>query len=128
MTTWTDFARVRETMYNNRVYDAFKIYNAGNIPIHPFEEELKIIIYNVEGSTSSFELQNTTNGSLFKVNEAVPNTVVIELDGPRIKKDGLAYLRNTNRKYIELSPGMNDFKITGATRADFQFIFRFYYR
>src|SRR5690625_4088650 len=29
----------------------FRIYNAGNVPIHPFEQELKISVYDAEGST-----------------------------------------------------------------------------
>src|SRR5699024_749853 len=36
----------------------FKIYNAGNIPIHPFQQQLIIKITNVKGSTDYLELVN----------------------------------------------------------------------
>lgn len=107
---------------------SFQIYNAGNESIHPFEQELKITISNVEGSTGFLELINETNGTVFRVNEVVGNNRVIVLDGPNITSNGVQYLRNTNRKYIVLEPGWNQFKINGATNAKVEFDFRFYYQ
>lgn len=108
---------------------SFKIYNAGNESIHPFNQQfLKITINNVQGSTSYFQLKNNTNGSLFRVNEGVGANQVIMLDGPNITSNGLNYLRKTNKGFIELSPGWNEFSITGATSAKVEFDFRFYYK
>lgn len=106
---------------------SFKIYNAGNVSIHPFQQLLKITISNVEGSTSSFELKNETNGTAFKINEAVTNAQTIVLDGPNITSNGLQFLRKTNKQFIELEPGWNEFTVKGATSAKVAFDFRFYY-
>lgn len=106
----------------------FKIFNAGNEPIHPFEQDLKITITDVVGSSSHLELRNITNGTIFRVKEAVSNNQRIVIDGADIKSNGLAFLRNTNRKYIELEPGWNEFEIRGASRATVAFDFRFYYK
>ncbi|OCA84483.1 hypothetical protein A8F94_17455 [Bacillus sp. FJAT-27225] len=105
----------------------FRIYNAGDVPIHPFEQDLKITISEVQGSTSFLELKNDTNGSVFRVNETVNSSQVIVIDGPNITSNSLQFLRKTNRKFIELAPGWNDFTVTGATSAKVDFDFRFYY-
>lgn len=108
--------------------NSFRIYNAGNEPVHPFQQDLKITISEVVGSTSFLELKNNTNGSTFKVNEAVTGSQTIVLDGPNITSNGLAFLRSTNKGFIELEPGWNDFTISGSTSAKTAFDFRFYYR
>ena len=107
---------------------SFSIYNAGNVPIHPFEQELKITINNVQGSNSELVLRNVTNGTEFKVTEAVSNSQTIVLDGPNITSNDLFFLRSTNRQFIELDEGWNDFEIKGATNATVSFDFRYYYK
>ncbi len=106
---------------------SFRIYNAGNVPIHPFEQSLKISISNVQGSTSFLQLRNNTNGSVFRVNEAVTNGKTVVINGPTVTINTLQEFRKTNRKYIELEPGWNSFTLTGATSAKIEFDFPFYY-
>ncbi|MFD2658632.1 phage tail family protein [Gracilibacillus thailandensis] len=107
---------------------SFKIWNPSNIDVlHPFEQELKITIDNVQGSTSELVLRNTTNGTEFKVTEAVSDSQTIVLDGANVTSNGLVFLRSTNRKFISLVPGWNEFQVTGATSARVAFDFRFYY-
>jgi len=115
-------------VYTHEGKTSFRIFNAGNLPIHPFDQDLKITISNVVGSTEYFELKNKTNNTAFHVNEAVSNIQTIVIDGPIVKSNGLAFLRSTNKQFIELVPGWNDFEITGATSAKVEFDFRFYYK
>lgn len=105
----------------------FRIYNASNVEVHPFMQELRIVVRNVNRSSSFFELRNETNGSSIRVTEQVGDNKIITVDGPNILIDNLVALRRTNRKYIQLSPGWNVFSIDGATSADISFDFRFYY-
>lgn len=104
----------------------FEIFNPG-IEIHPFEQDLTIEISDVEGSTSYLQLENMSTGDVFRVTEAVNDNQLIKLDGPNITSNNLQYLRKTNRKYITLAPGWNNFKITGATSAKVSFDTHFYY-
>jgi phage-related protein len=106
----------------------FRIYNAGNVPIHPFEQDLKITISNVVGSTSFMELNNQTNGTGFRVNEMVTNSQTIIINGPEITSNGLQYTRKTNKGFIELEPGWNAFLVSGVTGAKVEFDFPFYYK
>lgn len=114
-----------ESLIYTHTANTFRIYNAGNLPVHPFEQDLKITIDNVVGSTSFLQLENETNGSVFRVTEAVNQTV--EIDGANVTINGLQALRKTNREYIELDVGWNTFKLTGATSARVAFDARFYY-
>lgn len=102
---------------------SFRIYNAGNVPIHPFEQGLKITLTGIKAD--NFTLTNRTNGSQFKINEAV-NNQTIRLDGPNITSNGLAFLRATNKQFITLEPGWNEF--TASSNVTAQFEFRFYYK
>src|SRR5699024_10667300 len=103
-------------------------FNAGNVSIHPFEQELIIDITDVESSVDSFELINKTTGDVFKVNEKVSYDRHIELDGPNITRNGLQYFGKTNKEYITLAPGYNEFEINKAVKAKVKFDFRFYYK
>lgn len=107
---------------------SFKVYNAGDVSIHPFEQDLKITISNILGANNGFTLKNKTNGTEFTVTEAVTSSKNIVIDGPNVTSNGLAFLRSTNKKFIELVPGWNEFEITGATDAKTEFDFRFYYQ
>src|SRR5690625_4588956 len=114
-----------ESLIYTHTGTSFKIYNAGNVPVHPFDQDIKITIDNIQGSTSYFELRNTTTGDTFRVNEGAIGTIV--LDDSNITRNSLNYLRQTNKQYITLAPGWNEFDILGATSARVLFDFRFYY-
>lgn len=107
---------------------SFKIFNAGNVPIHPYEQELKITISNVQGSTSYLQLRNNTTGDTFRTIEAVNSNQTIILDGPNVTSNGLQYYRKTNHQFITLAPGWNEFTLTGASSARVAFDFPFYYK
>ena len=101
----------------------FRIYNAGNVPIHPFQQDLKIEISGVTGK--NFEMRNVTTGDVFKVTDNLKSSDVVVLDGHEIKINGLQALRKTNRKYISLAPGWNEFRLNRTAKVIFDF--RFYY-
>ncbi|WP_262365310.1 phage tail family protein [Halobacillus karajensis] len=108
-------------------FSTFSIYNAGNVAIHPFEQDLKITISDVSENGNTMGLRNITTGDLFQINEALGKADVVVMDGPKITKNGLQYLRQTNKEFITLVPGWNDFIVEGAYSAKVEFDFRFYY-
>src|SRR5699024_8352726 len=70
---------------------SFRIYNAGNVSVQQCEQELKITISDVVGSTDHLELRNKTNGTTFRVTEKVTSSQKIVLDGPNITSNDLQY-------------------------------------
>lgn len=100
---------------------SFRIYNAGNIPRHhPFEQKLKITI---QDASKGYELKNKTTGDVFKFNEEINGTIVI--DGPNVTDSGLRAFRKTNHQFITLVPGWNEFEQNQSATVSFDF--RFYY-
>lgn len=113
--------------HNATVDKPFFIYNAGNVSIHPFEQDFKMTIRNVQGSTDMFQITNLTNGSRARINVPVKPTDTIVYDGPNVTRNGLAFLRDTQKNFIELSPGWNSFRVHYCDSADIEFDFRYYY-
>lgn len=105
----------------------FKIFNAGNVEVHPFESDLNIEIKNVQGSSSNFELINRTNNSRFKINKPVASSEVWKINGPVIKRNSLMATRDTTKTFISLEPGWNTFEILGASSATVSFDFKYLY-
>lgn len=106
----------------------FFIYNPGNVPVHPFEQELKITISDVAGSTVGFMLKNYTNFSTATITSPLYITDTIIYSGPNIGRNGLSFLRDTKKDFIELVPGWNALGVLNCTSATIEFDFRFYYR
>ncbi|MBO1583146.1 phage tail domain-containing protein [Bacillus sp. XF8] len=106
----------------------FKIYNPGSIPVHPFEQELKLVISDVVGSAAGFKIINVTNFSTATINVPLTSKDIVIYSGPNVGRNGLAFLRNTNKDFIELVPGWNTFEVFNCTSATVYFDFRFYYK
>lgn len=108
--------------------ETIDIYNAGNVDVHPFEQELAITISGIMSSNKYFALTNMTNGSEFRATEGIKGGNVITIGRGTVKNNGSHFLRSTTKDFIILSQGNNRFKIDGATSANVRFDFRFYYK
>jgi len=98
----------------------FAIYNAGNVGVHPFEQELSITIDNV---VNGYTLRNTTTGDEFKYTGDKKGKLL--LDGANMTLNGLQCFRDTNRQYITLAPGWNYFRQSRVKEVSLDF--KFYY-
>ena len=101
--------------------NTFRIYNAGNVEVHPFEQDLKITIAN---AAKGYKLTNTTTGDVFEYTGTASGRIV--LDGPNVTVNSLQALRDTNRKFLTLAPGWNTFTQNQAREVKFDT--RFYYK
>ena len=112
-----------EYIYSN-TFKNFRIFNAGTADNDLFEQDLRIEITGASGST--FTLKNKTTGELFKVNVPVKSTDRIEIQGARILINSTNALRKTNRQFISLNSGWNEFEMSSNAKTFFDF--RFYYK
>lgn len=99
----------------------FAIYNAGNVPIHPFDQKLTIMLRNIG---KGYTLINETTGDKFEYTGRV--TGDFKLDGANMTMKGLQSFRDTNRNYISLAPGWNHFNQNKAKITEWDF--KFYYK
>ena len=106
----------------------FIIYNAGNLPIIPFHQYLKITFQNVIGSTEQLRLFNQSTQTYVHITEQVKNDDIIVFDGPTVTKNDQQYFRKTRRTFIELKQGWNRFVLYHCDSATIEFDFRFYYK
>ena len=103
---------------------SFRIYNAGNVDIHPFEHELQIDLTGITGS--GFEMKNITTGDTFKINDEMKPADKFTIGRGNMVYNNVNGLRKTNRKYISLASGWNEFRLNRPAKTSFNF--RYYYK
>lgn len=104
----------------------FVIWNGGNMAIDPFNMSLYIQIRYVS-TDGGLILENITTGDKFIYKEPLEGSHVTFYDSVIHKADTNA-LRETNREFITLAPGVNRFKISGGSFESVKFDFPFYYK
>src|SRR5699024_9083635 len=100
----------------------FTIWNAGNVTVEPETMYLKI---TATGTNGVLEIRNKTTGDTLKVNAAFGGDLII--DGMNIQLKGTNVFRDTNKRYIRLASGANEFEVIGQF-TDITIDFRFYYK
>ena len=105
----------------------FTVYNAGNVTIEPESMYLNIFATYVQ-STGDFTIRNKTTGeeiilkrnsnrNHFRINGMVPSFGSIT-----------NIFRDTNRRFISLAPGDNEFEILNGTFGEIRFDFKYLYK
>ena len=100
----------------------FTVWNAGNVTIEPETMYLKI---TATGTNGMLEIRNKTTGDTFKVNASHGGTLIV--GGMSTMLNGVNVFRDTNKQYIRLPSGKNDFEVIGQF-TDIEIDFRYYYK
>lgn len=105
----------------------FTVWNGGNVTLDPRNMPLKIKLKHLV-TDGKFKLTNKTTGETFEY--YAPRTGnTVDLDGVQAFVGyQLNRLRETNRKYISIVPGINEIEYSGGTMDDIQFDFPFYFK
>ena len=105
----------------------FTVWNGGNVTLDPRNMPLKIKLKHLV-TDGTFKLTNKTTGETFEY--YAPRTGnTVDLDGVQAFVGyQLNRLRETNRKYISIVPGINEIEYSGGTMDDIQFDFPFYFK
>ncbi|MEB5794068.1 phage tail domain-containing protein [Staphylococcus hominis] len=105
----------------------FTVWNGGNVILDPRNMPLKIKLKHLV-TDGKFKLTNKTTGETFEY--YAPRTGnTVDLDGVQAFVGyQLNRLRQTNRKYISIVPGINEIEYSGGTMDDIQFDFPFYFK
>ena len=105
----------------------FTVYNAGNVTIEPESMYISILFYYCSIPDGKMTVKNLTTGDVLEVNRTT-NRSHIRQDGMVFTIAGVNFFRDTNRKFISLAPGDNQFEITGATYDEVRIDFKYYYK
>lgn len=105
----------------------FTVWNGGNVTLDPRNMPLKIKLKHLV-TDGKFKLTNKTTGETFEY-YTPRNGNTVDLDGVQAFLGyQLNRLRQTNRKYISIVPGINEIEYSGGTMDDIQFDFPFYFK
>lgn len=105
----------------------FTVYNAGNVTVEPESMYLRIIASEVTSSTN-FTIRNKTTGDEFVLKRA-SNGSHVRLIGMVISMGSITNVfRDTNRRFIRLAPGDNQFEVLNGTFTEISFEFKQYYK
>ena len=117
----SDYTQYRFTDNN------FEVYNAGNVTVRPEEHFIEITV-GLLTSEDKFVIKNVTTGDVFEWNKPVTGRNIY-IHGMSVM-EGTAYngLRNSNRRFITLQPGINEFEVTGGTFNRITFNFKYLYK
>lgn len=107
--------------------EIFTVYNAGNVMIEPESMYLHIIA-NTVTTPGGFTITNKTTGDEFVFNAEVDGHSIL-LKGIDVRVSSIYNrFRDTNRRFISLAPGDNEFEVSGGTFNNIRFDFRYLYK
>ena len=105
----------------------FTVYNAGNVTVEPESMYLRIIASEVT-SSNNFTIRNKTTGDEFVLKRESRGSHV-RLIGMVISMGSITNVfRDTNRRFIRLAPGDNQFEVLNGTFTEISFEFKQYYK
>lgn len=106
---------------------AFIVYNAGNVAVEPESMSLNIYIKNLI-TGGNFTIRNKTTGDTF-IMERSSDNFELRIKGMVVGLGGISNIfRNTNRRFIKLVPGDNEFEILNGTFEEIGFEFKYLYK
>ena len=115
------------SMYTPSTSNSFSVYNAGNVTIEPESMSLNIYIKNLI-TGGNFTIRNKTTGDTF-IMERSSDNFELKIKGMVVGLGGISNIfRNTNRRFIKLVPGDNQFEILNGTFEEMRFEFKYLYK
>lgn len=102
------------------------IWNGGNVTVDPRNMNLKFELSDVT-SDGNFTIANETTSEKFVYKEAIASKK-LTIDGTKVLINTTNKLRDSNRKFISLVPGLNKLTISNGTFGYILVDFPFYYK
>src|SRR5699024_6463133 len=106
--------------------NSFTVYNAGNVTVEPERMYISLVFLYTSILDDKLVIKNKTTGDVFEYLK--PQTRRgLRLDGMNVTMAGIQAFRDTNKRFISLAPGVNEFEVTGATFDEARIAFKYYY-
>ncbi|WP_052255839.1 phage tail domain-containing protein [Salinicoccus sp. YB14-2] len=114
------------SMHTLSTSNTFSVYNAGNVTVEPESMELEIYL-RFASTPGDMTIHNKTTGDKFVFNSGLDRRH-ITLKGMQILNGTFNAFRDTNKRFISMAPGDNEFEVSGGTFEYIRFDFKYYYR
>lgn len=102
------------------------VWNGGNVTIDPRNMPLSIKVNSLT-SEGNFTIFNETTNETFIFKKKIPPTA-LNIQGTKVLLGKYNYLRDSNRKFISLKPGLNKLKFMNGEFDNIRIDFPFYYK
>lgn len=102
------------------------VWNGGNVTIDPRNMPLSIKVNSLT-SEGNFTIFNETTNETFIFKKKIPPTA-LNIQGTKVLLGKYNYLRDSNRKFISLKPGLNKLKFMNGEFDNIRIDFSFYYK
>lgn len=102
------------------------VWNGGNVTIDPRNMLLSIKVNSLT-SEGNFTIFNETTNETFIFKKKIPPTV-LNIQGTKVLLGKYNYLRDSNRQFISLKPGLNKLKFMNGEFDNIRIDFPFYYK
>lgn len=107
--------------------NAFTVYNAGNVTVEPESMYLYILVEYLN-SDGNFTIRNVTTNETMEIKRSASNENLV-IRGMTVALGGISNIfKDTNRKFISLAPGDNEFVFSGGTFNQIMISTRYYYK
>ena len=118
---------IRPRLSRSAMTNTFTVYNAGNVTVEPESMFLRIIASRVN-STGNFTILNNTTGDEFVVERASSGYHVRVIGMIPSMGSITNIFRDTNRRFIRLAPGDNEFEVMNGSFTQISIDFKYYYK
>src|SRR5699024_8136922 len=107
--------------------NSFTAYNAGNVTVEPESMYISLAFLYTSILDDKLVIKNKTTGDVFEYLK--PQTRRnLRLDGMNVTMAGIQAFRDTNKRFIRLAPGVNEFEVTGGVFEQATIDFKYYYK
>ena len=104
-----------------------RFYNAGTEEIKLIQQKESVIRFTAKSDTWN-ELLDIADGNVtFKIFKKLKAGDVLEISGHKVRLNGNNVLQDTNRNFLTIKKGWNDWEVRGITSYDIEIDFRFLY-
>lgn len=104
-----------------------RFYNAGTEEIKLIQQKESVIRLTAKGSTANNLLDIDDGSTTFKIFRGLKSGDVLEVKGHQVRLNGNNVLQDTNRNFLTIKKGWNNWDIRGLTDFVFEIDFRFLY-
>ena len=107
--------------------NTFSVYNAGNVTVEPESMYISLAFLYSSILDDKLVIKNKTTGDVFEYLKPQIRRN-LRLDGMNVTVAGIQAFRDTNKRFISLTPGLNEFEVTGGVFDQATIDFKFYYK
>ena len=119
---------IRPRLSRRATTNTFTVYNAGNVAVEPESMYLRIGLSSMRTYDNDLTIKNLTTGETHVFENGISGGTTYVIEGVSIFQNQANRFRDTNKRFISLLPGENEFEVTGATYGEIRFDFKYLYK